>query len=645
MPDWSYRTLLRPVLLRLGPENARGLAIATLSALGRTAIGRGSIDFLGHMRADPRLALRRGAIATPAPVGLAALIDPNGSAAAAFARFGVGFVEIGPVGTIASAGECEWKVDCVAGSVTACGGEAVAAADDIVQRLPATTADVPLWIRIANDAPTAAARVAARLHGRAALFVVDVVDDDTPESVSERVRAVLGVETDGAAPPVLIGMRADLAAEELAAAAIDAGAQGVFVRGEVRGAAAERVHGRPAQSTVRSRIRALRAALPASAVLVAGSVIEPEDARLLLDAGATWCAVDAGLVLSGPGLIKRCNETLLLGREERVAPEPLSLDAARRAWFWALMLGIAMSIGGMLALALASTRVVLPYDESLCGLSRAQLASVNPRLLPFMAHDRVNLAGSMLSLGVLYTALAWHGVRRGQHWAQVAIAISGVTGFFSFFLFLAFGYFDPFHAFVTATLFQFLLLGLITQPSPPVPIARAEWRETPAWRRAQWGQLLFIVMGIGLLGAGVLITLIGCSYVFIDTDLEFLRASAASLLVAHDRLVPLVAHDRASLGGMLMANGLAVWLSAQWGLRCGAVWLWRALAFGGQIGFACAIGVHFVVGYTSALHLAPAFAGWALWSLALALTREWTASEAALRVETPPASRAQDAPT
>jgi hypothetical protein len=33
--------------------------------------------------------------------------------------------------------------------------------------------------------------------------------------------------------------------------------------------------------------------------------------------------------------------------------------------------------------------------------------------------------------------------------------------------------------------------------------------------------------------------------------------------------------------------------------------------------------VHFVVGYHSMFHLAPAFAGWAIWWLALALTREW----------------------
>ena len=51
-----------------------------------------------------------------------------------------------------------------------------------------------------------------------------------------------------------------------------------------------------------------------------------------------------------------------------------------------------------------------------------------------------------------------HAIRRGAHWAQVAVLSSAFAGFVSLFGFLGFGYFDPFHAFVSAILFQFLLL-------------------------------------------------------------------------------------------------------------------------------------------------------------------------------------------
>jgi dihydroorotate dehydrogenase len=376
-------------------------------------------------------------------------------------------------------------------------------------------------------------------------------------------------------------------------------------------------------------VRTLRSQLSPDKILIAAGAAEPHEVKALLDAGATVVSVDMGLATSGPGLIKRCNEALL-SAHAAAEPEPFTLDAARRAWFWAFLMGIAMFIGGVMAVVIASTRVVLPYDESLCGLTRAQMAALNPRLLPFMAHDRMSLAGAMLSIGIFYAALGWSGIRRGSHWAQVAVVVSATVGFFSFFTFLGFGYFDPFHAFVTAIVTQFMLLCLVMQPSPAQPPV-AEWRETAAWRRGQWGQLLFILMGFGLTTAGIVMTVIGCTRVFVESDLAFMRTTAAELRLSYERLVPLVAHDRATLGGLLIANGITVWLSAQWGFRAGTGWLWHALAWGGNIAFACAVAVHVVVGYDDPLHLAPAVAGWVVWNVALGLTKAWLCDGGAAR--------------
>lgn len=597
MPDWSYRTVLRPVMLLMGPERARRTAVATLRTVARLPLGSRAIDFLGHMRADPRLQASLGTTSLAGPMALGALIDPSGEAIGALERFGAGLVEVGPVALEANAITPRWQVDLRGRTISDSSGGIVAGVEEVARNLSRARPAVPVCVRIAETDPDSVRKITSRLREHASLFAIEAHD---LESAQRMFAAAGGVR------PVLLSVAAD--ASDLASlidTAMAMGADGVWLRG--------------AAASVLPRVRALRSAFPA-ALIVAGGVTEPDDARRLLDAGANMAAVDAGLVCSGPGLLKRCNEALLSARPDAPAPERFSLDAARSAWFWALMLGIAMFAGGILAIAIASTRIVLPYDERLAGLTRSHIHELNPRLLGFMAHDRVSLAGTMISVGIFYAALAWFAIRRGEHWAHVTVIVSAMIGFFSFFFFLGFGYFDPFHAFVTAILTQFTLLCLVLPRSArqvPVP----EWRESAAWRRGQWGQLLFIVMV--LTGAGAVISIIGCTSVFVETDLEFLRTTPQRLRSSFEHLIPLVAHDRASLGGMLIANGVTVWLSAQWGFRAGARWLWLAMAWGGNIAFAAATIVHFVVGYGAILHLTPAILGWVTWNAGLALTREW----------------------
>jgi dihydroorotate dehydrogenase len=130
---------------------------------------------------------------------------------------------------------------------------------------------------------------------------------------------------------------------------------------------------------------------------------------------------------------------------------------------------------------------VLPYDEAFVGLQQAQLAVINPRLLLFMAHDRVSLAGVMISIGVLYWQLAVFGIRRGSHWAWNSSLISAAAGFATFFLFLGFGYFDPPHALVSFILLLFFFLVMrghaVWQAIPPV----LDLQNDHSWRLSQCG--------------------------------------------------------------------------------------------------------------------------------------------------------------
>jgi dihydroorotate dehydrogenase len=213
----------------------------------------------------------------------------------------------------------------------------------------------------------------------------------------------------------------------------------------------------------------------------------------------------------------------------------------------------------------------------------------------------------------LYAQLAIFPLRGGEPWARRALTISASVGFASFFLFLGFGYFDPLHAVVTVLLLPFFLLGMFGPRARTRPVALP--RARPAGR--SWGQLLFVAVGVGLLLGGISLAAIGVTQVFVPEDLAFMGTTRAALDAASPRLVPLIAHDRAGLGGALVSNGLGVVLASLWGYRPGARWLWWTLFASGVPGFVAALGTHAAVGYVDVWHLAPALTGLGLYAAAL----------------------------
>ncbi len=97
MPDWSYRTVLRPLLFALPARTARDLSLATMGALGSAWPGRLLIDLLGHMRPPDGLAVTVAGLTFPSRMGIGCGLDPDLRATSALARFGCGFVEVGPI--------------------------------------------------------------------------------------------------------------------------------------------------------------------------------------------------------------------------------------------------------------------------------------------------------------------------------------------------------------------------------------------------------------------------------------------------------------------------------------------------------------------------------------------------------------------
>lgn len=586
MPDWTYQTIFRPALMRLGVERGRRLALGAIGRLGRVPGGRRVIQLMGHMGADPRLRVEAGGLSFPSRVGLGYRLDPASVATEAFAEFGFGFLEVGPIAA----------------------GRVAALASKLERGRPWHQ---PLLVRAEFDDVEDVRQLVERLASLAAGIVA-------PTEKLELVRqALAGAESS-------IALFAVLPAAAVGDARRKNCCERGFREGWLAGVVIEGEGEAPRQADL-DGLKQLRETWGESPVIIAALPIDSPAAALdVLDAGADLVQVDNGMISAGPGLPKRINEALLYLQLERSTtvnpPSPADCHAVagerRRApteaWFWACLMGLSMFLGGTLAMAIAATRIVLPYDESMAGLTRDELAAINPRLLPFMQHDRVTLAGTMFAVGLLYMSLAYWGVRRGVHWAYVTIAASAFAGFFSFFSFLGFGYFDPFHAFVTAVLFQFLLLmmamHLPARSGIAPPGLHNDWR----WRWNQWGQLLFVIQGVALLTAGIVISSIGMTSVFVMEDLEFMQTTVDELVGAHPRLIPLVAHDRATFGGMLIACGLATLLPALWGFARGERWLWWSLMLAGTFAYSATMQVHWAVGYHDPKHLLPAVGGLAL---------------------------------
>lgn len=566
MPDWFYRTVGQPLLFALPDAASRRLALGTIGILGRNRLGTGVIDFLGHMAPDAGLAFDKRGIRFSSPMGIGWRVDPEGHGTAGLARFGVGCIEVLD------------KRDRVSvrgrGSVL----------EDRLEGVGNTS-------ELRGIANGCLLRREVESNGQEQLRLPN---DELLEVIE--VGHVVAEKED--CPGLVLQL------------------------GEPLESGGWRVGDQLADEDLRA-VRRCRVAIGGDALLiVSGGVGGPEDALALREAGADLILVEAGLVYGGPGLVKRCNEALV-SEGASIGGGVEGIPFFNRSWLWALGLGLSLFVGGLGTFALAVSRVLLPYDEHFIGMSWLELREGAPLLFNFMAHDRATLAGTMLGLGWLYAVLAWLGIRRSEHGAKTAVAASSLVGFASFFSFFGFGYFDALHAFVAAILFQVTVQVLVGEDGgEPRRIRRLD-AEDVAWRRGQWGQLVWILHSVGLLGAGFVILGIGMTAVFVSEDLQYLCMSRDQVNGFGERLISVVAHDRATLGGMLLSSGVVSLLAHLWLYRKDARWLWWGMLGFGLPAYLAAIGVHFWVGYLDARHLAPAFAGMLLWLLGLMLSRSY----------------------
>ncbi|HXY34506.1 MAG TPA: hypothetical protein VEI07_09785, partial [Planctomycetaceae bacterium] len=275
---------------------------------------------------------------------------------------------------------------------------------------------------------------------------------------------------------------------------------------------------------------------------------------------------------------------------------------------------ICLALSGAFALFQSSTGHFLPHDVAFLQMAPQELCGINQcRIVHFMFHDRVSFGGGLIAIAVLYFWLTEFPLAAGEAWAWWTLAASGLVGFGSFLTYLGYGYLDTWHGTATLVLLPCFLGGLwlsrslIRRPTG-ASFSLVRPRGLVTWRSSQGiGRACLLAAAVGMIGAGITIQMIGMTNVFVPTDLSFMGITASELDAINPRLIPLIAHDRAGFGGATATAGLltfaSVWCAAP------ARAFWQALLIGGIAGWASAILVHPIIGYTEPIHLAPAVLG------------------------------------
>lgn len=315
-------------------------------------------------------------------------------------------------------------------------------------------------------------------------------------------------------------------------------------------------------------------------------------------------------------MIARGSEPALVSRDGSL-PEGLIEDGRPLL----LLTAVALLLSGSFAIFLAVRREFLPHDIAYLGMSADELCLIaGCRVVRFMFHDRVAFGGALIAVAVLYAWLIAFPLRYGAQWAWWALTISGVLGFASFLAYLGYGYLDTWHGVATVALLPVFLLGLwhtrrLGNQAMPGWLRSPEGRAAPAMSRL--GRRGLIATGVGMVVAGLVILSVGATRVFVAEDLAFMGLTRTTLEQVNPRLIPLIAHDRAGFGGGLASAGILVTICTWYGSPSRA--FYQAMFLAGAAGFGCAIGVHYLEGYTNLVHLAPAFAGAGLFLSSLAL--------------------------
>lgn len=347
-----YKQLLRPILFRLRHGDAEGAHERTIALLAVVSRSRALLGALRRALAyeHPTLARTLFGLRFPNPIGLAAGMDKDGLALPAWAALGFGFVEVGTVTWHAQPGNPRPRLFRLPehGAIINRMGFNNAGAAALAARLAeAPPLPVPLGVSIGKSKITPLERAIEdytasfrALFDYAGYFAVNVSSPNTPGlralqdraqlsdllAALRRENELLAGERGGRTRPILVKIAPDLGAQalcELLEVCAEHGVSGLIATNTTLGRAglsgaspalvaeAGGLSGRPlapiALAVVRFVARETGGRLP---IIGVGGIATPDDARRMLDAGASLLQLYTGLIYEGPGLPRRLNRAI-----------------------------------------------------------------------------------------------------------------------------------------------------------------------------------------------------------------------------------------------------------------------------------------------------------------------------------------------
>ncbi|WP_216216341.1 quinone-dependent dihydroorotate dehydrogenase [Amycolatopsis aidingensis] len=344
-----FDKIVRPALYRLGRNDPEVVHERTIGALSRIGAARPVLAALRrHYRIDAPSTVF--GLRFPGPVGLAAGMDKDGRALAAWPALGFGFVEVGTVTWLPQPGNPRPRLFVLPESNAVINrmGFNNAGAQALAARLAAAGKPaVPLGISIGKSKAVAVADAVPdylasleALYPYADYFAINVSSPNTPglRTLQDRgaldellaelrsASAALAGRAGRADVPLLVKVAPDLTEDALAellevcdrrgvsgiiATNTTLGRGGVSpgenrLAGETGGLSGGPLATR-AREVVRFVYEQTGGRLP---IIGVGGIAGPQEAARMLDAGASLVQVYTGFALHGPGVVRRINRAL-----------------------------------------------------------------------------------------------------------------------------------------------------------------------------------------------------------------------------------------------------------------------------------------------------------------------------------------------